>query len=141
MALLHRPEAAAARLELETCEGLGISPSQFRGRPTVATYIYDEAGRVAKVVQSSPWTEEDRALMIAWRVYQDGLCKGCGHPRATAWHPDNGLGAFELVDEVTCWGCTAAQKPREDGTIEEVTYPVIEDVRDYDVYPLPLQAD
>lgn len=75
--------------------------------------------------------------MLAWREYQDGLCGGCGHPKATAWHPDNGLGAFELVKRITCWGCTAEKTPEDDGTVEEVTYPVVVDVRDYDVYPLP----
>jgi len=90
-----------------------------------------------RTVQSSLWTEDDRALMLAWRQYLDGLCGGCGHPRATAWHPDNGLGAFELQERVTCWGCTAAQEPNADGTIEPVTYPLVLDMRDYDEYPLP----
>jgi hypothetical protein len=75
--------------------------------------------------------------LLAWRIYNDGLCPGCGHPRATAWHPDNGLGAFEKIEEITCWGCTAQQDPDDSGVIREVTYPVVEDVRDYDIYPLP----
>lgn len=89
-------------------------------------------------MQSSPWTADDRALMLAWRTYQDGLCSGCGHPQATAWHPDNEDGGFVLVEEITCQGCTAAQEPDKDtGIRKPVTYPVVLDLRDYEQHPLP----
>lgn len=79
--------------------------------------------------------------MQAWRQYKQGIHPPCGHPIATAMHPDNGLGAFEKTGEITCWACTAMQDPDENGTIKEVTFPVVEDVRDYDKYPLPLLTD
>jgi hypothetical protein len=120
---------------LETCEALGCSPSQFRGRPTLTTYVYDDAGRVLRVVQSSPWTSEDRALMLAWRTYKESLCPSCGHPKATAWH-HHSEDSFDLVGEFICWGCTAAHRPDENGKRELVKYPVVEDTRDYAAFPL-----
>jgi hypothetical protein len=103
----------------------------------VTTYFYDDAGRVTRTATASPWTEEDRALMLAWRTYKDGLHKPCGHPVATAMHPDNGLGAFEKTEEIVCWACTAANEPDENGVISEVKFPVVVDVRDYEKFPLP----
>lgn len=35
----------------------------------------------------------------------------CGHPKETAWHPDN-EGWFEVVEEITCHGCTALVNAR-----------------------------
>jgi hypothetical protein len=143
--LLGRPESAAARLELETCEKLGVSPSQFHGRPTVTTYIYDEhvdvwgrrkRGEVLRVVTSSAWSAEDRLLIAAWRTYKASIHERCGHPIATAMHPDN-EGWFEQVDEVTCWACTAAEGRNKDGTTKPVTFPVVVYTRDEAEKPLP----
>lgn len=135
MDLLLRPEAASARLELETCEKLGVSPSQFRGRATLTSFLYDSSGRLLRTAQSSPWTEEDRALMLALQHYRAALCPGCGHPTATAWH-QHSEDSFELTGEFVCWACTAMQPVDEDGKRELQTYPVVEDTRDYDRFPL-----
>jgi hypothetical protein len=90
-----------------------------------------------RTVTASSWGEEDRALMLAWREYQASWCDGCGHPKATAWHPDNADAGFVLVEEITCWGCTAAKEPDEDGQVKPTTFPVVLDIRDYDQHPLP----
>lgn len=140
MALLGRPEAHRARLTLKACEALGVSPSAFLGRPAVTSYIYgegDEKDRVVRTVVSSQWTPEDQALMLAWTEYEASLCGQCGHPKATAWHPDNEDAGFEVVDEITCWACTAMQVPDDDMQRKPVTFPVVVDTRDYDLHPLP----
>jgi hypothetical protein len=61
---------------------------------------------VSATIAASPWTEGDRALMLAYRAYEDSLCPGCHHPRAEAWHPDND-GWYEADDPITCHACTA----------------------------------
>lgn len=134
MALLGRPEAHRARLTLQTCEGLGIPPSQFTGRPTVTTTVVVDG--VTRTTTASPWTPEDQSLMLAWTEYQASLCPGCGHPKATAWHHMND-DAFELQGDFVCWACTAAQKPDADGKRERTKYPIVEDTRDYVKFPLP----
>lgn len=73
--------------------------------------------------------------MLAWRVYQGSL-HSCGHPVATALHPDN-EGWFEKVGEVTCWACTAAAEKNDDGTQRPVSFPIVVDTRDYAADPLP----
>jgi hypothetical protein len=73
--------------------------------------------------------------MLAWREYQDSLCSGCGHPKVTAWH-HHSEDSFELVGDFVCWGCTAAKEPDKDGKREPVKYPVVEDTRDYQQFPL-----
>lgn len=89
-----------------------------------------------RTVTASAWGEEDRALMLAWREYEQGLCPGCGHPKATAWHHMNS-DAFESEGEFVCWACTARQDPDKDGARKPVTFPVVVDTRDYLKYPLP----
>lgn len=136
MARLAEPGSESALLELEACERLGVSPSQFRGRPQMTSYVYDEAGRVIRVVQSSPWTEDDRALMLALQSYRDSLCPGCGHPKKTAWH-HHSEDSFDHEGDFICWACTAAQPEDPDsGQKELVKYPVVVDTRDYTRFPL-----
>lgn len=74
--------------------------------------------------------------MLAWRTYQDSLCPGCGHPKATAWHPDND-GWFTAQEPIVCHACTAVQEPGEDGTRKPVEFPFVLDTRDYATDPLP----
>lgn len=116
------------------CEGLGVAPSQFRGRPTVTTTIVQD--NVTTTVTASPWTPEDRVLMVAWRIYQDGLCSGCGFPKATSWHHLNDGVDVRVDGEFVCQTCTAAQ-PVEGGERKPVTYPAVVDEHDYDKNPLP----
>lgn len=74
--------------------------------------------------------------MAARALHYLSLCRGCGHPKATAWHPDND-GWFSVTSAVTCWGCTAKADPDEQGKVRPVEYLVVEDVRDYSAKPLP----
>lgn len=76
--------------------------------------------------------------MLAWHDYQLTVCPGCGHPRATAWHPDN-EGWFEVTKKITCHACTArdATSSPEGATPRPVEYPVVSDTRDYTAKPLP----
>lgn len=101
----------------------------------MASYIYD-GDRLVRTVTASPWGDEDQALMLAWRTYQDSLCAGCGHPKATAWHHMN-EDAFDLEGEFICWACTAAKPRDKDGHQEPAVFPVVVDTRDYDRFPLP----
>lgn len=84
---------------------------------------------------ASPWTSEDRALMLAWREYDDTLCPSCGHPQATAWNESRGTW-FEKVKDITCWACTAGHEPSpETGVREPVTFPVVVDTYDPNFRP------
>ncbi len=76
--------------------------------------------------------------MVAWRLYNESLCPGCGHPKATAWHPDNGGGWFEVGHRVVCHACTARSAPDKDGIQHDVEYLGVVDTRDYDAKPLPI---
>jgi len=107
----------------------------FLGRPRETSYLYDAQGKVVRSVQASPWTEEDRVLMMAWRTYKDSLCPGCGHPKETAWHHQS-EDSFDHDGDFVCWACTAQKEPNEDGVRERVKYPVIVDTRDYTRFPL-----
>lgn len=97
---------------------------------------------MVRTVTESPWTDEDRKLMLAYRMYLDSLCPGgCGQPRALAHHPDN-EGWYDVDDHrTTCHACTALRRAEDDGS-KEPTKPVeflhvIHD-RDYKTRPLPL---
>lgn len=88
---------------------------------------------------ASPWTEEDRALLLAYRAYRDSLCQGgCGQPSSLAHHWDMD-GWFEAPG-VTCYACTArAQAERADSTepVKPVELFGVINVRDFDKKPLP----
>lgn len=94
-----------------------------------------------RTVTEGGWTTEDRSLMLAWQMYQRSLCKGCGHQKSKAWHPDN-EGWLKVTDDSRdiCWGCTAIEKVRqEDSTepVKPVEYLTVVDTRDYLAKPLP----
>lgn len=101
----------------------------------LTTYEYDTQGRVVRAFTASPWTEEDRALMLAWAAYQRSLCPRCGHPKETAWHPDN-EGYFEVLETHECNACTAIARHGNDDQ-PPVEFLVVSDTRDYDQDPLP----
>jgi hypothetical protein len=98
-------------------------------------YEYDDAGRLARSWAQSEWTEEDRALMLARDAYEATLCKGCGHPKDTAWHPDND-GWFEVTQTFTCHACTALRQHGDDQA-QPVEFHAVTDTRDYERNPLP----
>lgn len=106
----------------------------------------DVAGerRVVRQVTASPWTEEDRALLVAYQLYRESLCDGCGQPKHLAHHPDND-GWYDVApDPVQCHACTALAKAgsKEPDKVEPVLmYRILHD-RDYGEKPLPmLQLD
>lgn len=107
---------------------------------TSTFYVYDDSGRVARAVTESPWTEEDRALMLAYRMFLDSICDGCGQPKSLAHHPDND-GWYEVAPQrVICHACTAIRRVEQEGSKEPVK-PVelirlVHD-RDYSTHPLP----
>lgn len=73
-------------------------------------------------VESSVWTADDRALMLARAKYVKTLCPGCGHPKATAWGFEND-GWFDGTEQrVICNACTAMRTPDKDGHVEPVEY-------------------
>jgi hypothetical protein len=91
---------------------------------------------VTRTVTSSLWGPEDRALMLAWREYQDSLCR-CGEPRAVAWHPhNNGEYAVAEDDMAECHACTALEKALNPDA-KPVRYPRLTYLRDETTKPLP----
>ena len=107
----------------------------MRGRPSVTSYEYDDAGRVRRTVTSSPWGTEDRALMLALRMYEGTLCPRCGEPKATAWHMDN-EGHFAVTAEYVCNPCTAREGHGAEDEVHPVTFVEVTDTRDYAEDPL-----
>lgn len=105
----------------------------------LTTYEYDDSpaggGRVARAFTASAWTEEDRALMLARDSYRTTLCPNCGHPKDTAWHPDN-EGWFEVTASFECHPCTALRR-EVDPSAEPVMFQAVTDTRDYVKKPLP----
>lgn len=78
------------------------------------------------------WTDEDRALAVAWRLYQDGLCPcGCGYPRSQAWDED--MDGWYETHEVICYARAAREAWERDrgetGPGEPGTLVLVEDTR------------
>ena len=101
-----------------------VSPSFFDGRETQETTEYEYADGVlvrAVTTRESAWTEQDRAEILAYRLWQEGLCKGCGHPLAeTTTHYE--LGPEYDAKHFTCRACAAlaeGQRARADGKKEQ----------------------
>jgi hypothetical protein len=74
--------------------------------------------------------------MLARDAYLASLCPRCGHPKDTAWHPDN-EGWFEVTASFECWACTALLRESSHGDVEPVTFHAVTDTRDYAKNPLP----
>lgn len=91
-----------------------------------------------RTVTASPWTEEDRALMLGYRSYLATLCPGeCGQPRELAHHWDNeGWYSVEDEDRTTCHACTALKQAGAKEPIEPVEFLTISHPRDYATKPL-----
>lgn len=101
----------------------------------MTSYEYDDQGRVLRTVTASPWTAEDRALLLAYEIHLASLCPKCGHPKDTAWHFDN-EGEFEVAEQYTCHPCTV-MAGQGDGPTEPVQFLSVRDTRDYSERPLP----
>lgn len=106
----------------------------------LTTYEYDNTpggtwGRVLRSFTASPWTEEDRALMMAHAQYVASLCKGCGHPKEKAWHPHND-GWYEVTETFECNACTALAR-ESNPAAETVEFHAVTYTRDEANNPLP----
>lgn len=113
----------------------------LRGRRAVTVYEYDDQGRVARTSTRSPWTAEDRALMLAYEQHLNTLCPGiCGQPKALAWHSDN-EGWYRTPDDdvSVCQACTALRR-HTDETAKPVEFIGLVHDRDYETDPLPAYA-
>lgn len=73
--------------------------------------------------------------MLARDVYRASLCGRCGHPKDTAWHPDND-GEFEVTATFTCHACSALAR-EGDPSAKPVEFHAVTDTRDYEKKPLP----
>lgn len=73
--------------------------------------------------------------MLARDMHKKSLCPRCGHPKETAWHPDN-EGWFEVTAEFECHACTALAR-QENGDAPPVEFLGVSDTRDYEKDPLP----
>lgn len=63
---------------------------------------------MVRTITEPEWTESDRALMLALRLYEDSLCSGCGQERARAWHPD--MDGWYEPKHYRCAACSAGQQ-------------------------------
>lgn len=101
----------------------------------LTTYEHDAQGRVIRAFTASPWTEEDRALMLAREIYLSSLCPRCGQPKDQAWHPDND-GWFEVTATFECHACTALAR-ESNAEAEPVAFHAVTYTRDEEKNPLP----
>jgi hypothetical protein len=74
------------------------------------TYEHDDHGRVVRAITEPAWTGDDRALMLALQLYEDGLCSGCGRPKERAWHPD--MDGWYEPTTYECNACSVVQDRR-----------------------------
>lgn len=79
-------------------------------------------------------------MLLAYRLYLDSLCSGCGEPKHLAHHPDND-GWYETdPDPVVCHACTALAKAdaKDPDKVEPVKMFRLLHDRDYGEHPLPM---
>jgi hypothetical protein len=85
--------------------------SVFLGEPTrEVVEHYDPAGNLTArsvVTRPSPWTDEDRAWLLALRIEQRETCRGCGQPMAEARDPTT-AGSWTVVVS-TCQACVVLE--------------------------------
>ena len=56
----------------------------------------------------SAWTDEDRALALAWQEYRDDVCSGCGHQLSITTKSEN---QFAYGGEIVrCHACAAQER-------------------------------
>lgn len=94
---------------------------------------------MTRTVTPSTWSQEDRALILAWRIYRDSLCDGCSQPRAVAWHWD--MDGWYDVEVRECQACSAVDSRMSDERGGEddhrKRYPMVHSTRDLGAKPLP----
>lgn len=105
----------------------------------MTTYEHDDAGRVTRSYESSPWTAADRALMLAFEQYKATLCPRCSNPKAKAWSSmdpdapdfDEHSGWWEMTTPMVCEPCTV-QNRHGNPEAPPVEYAAAYDTRPYD---------
>ncbi|QDY06171.1 hypothetical protein FJK98_02495 [Micromonospora sp. HM134] len=78
---------------------------------------YDPAGTLtgrSVITRPSPWTDEDRAWLLAHLVEQREACPGCGLPLDECRDPKSAGSWTPLVD--TCQACVVAQAEMDNQT-------------------------
>ena len=94
------------------------------------TFVYDDPDRPDRptgTIASPAYVPEDQALLMAFDIYEAGLCN-CGYPREQAWHSD--MDGWYEGEAYVCHACTA----RNGG--EQVVKKVAHSTRPADL-PLP----
>lgn len=97
---------------------VGVSPKRFDGwEPTETTTVlaYDEQGRPARweTVRESEWDRRQRSLVLAYRLWEAGLCRRCGEHLGHATDPDTDPSnpmahrAWIAEDPTECYSCAA----------------------------------
>lgn len=59
------------------------------------------------ITRPSPWSDEDRAWLLAWRAEQRESCPGCGNPIEECRDPKTAGSWTPVV--TTCQACLVAQ--------------------------------
>lgn len=73
----------------------------------------------ARRARAAGWSTHDVQLAEALTVYEDGLCRGCGHPLEESTDPgadpDNrgGTHTYEVGPPTRCHACTALAKAED----------------------------
>lgn len=81
--------------------------------------------------QDGMYLERDRLFAIAYQMFEDSLCRGCGLPHSVT-HGDHNVGRFEWHDDSICHGCESKAELSSDKN--RATYPGQE------VYPVDTHA-
>ena len=98
--------------ELATCEAYGVPWSVLRG---------DRAPGEA-------WTRRDADLAVAYTIYRQSLCSGCGVPQHVGWdydrsHDERHRPRWEADDPSRCYVCTAREQASKGFVDENTTVP------------------
>jgi hypothetical protein len=86
-------DEAGFRRRVKVAREQNIPPSQLDGREPaeVTEYEYDNGLLVRSVTTREPiYTEQDRAELIAYEIYLEGLCPLCGRPVEVCTSPEDG---------------------------------------------------
>jgi hypothetical protein len=114
--LARRFESEAGfRRRVKVARLQGVPPSQLDGREPAETteHQYDGAGRLVRsmTVREPLYTEQDRAELLAYELYLEGLCPLCGQPvEVCTSHEETGP---EFTATYTMCRATAAQLERQ----------------------------
>lgn len=96
------------RAALEAARAWGVSPSRFLGRePATAVMPALNGSGGWRFVREPEWLEEDRALALAFGIYEADLCPGCRHPLAETTDAAHEF-AYRPGAPIRCHRCTVS---------------------------------